>query len=526
MSTNQLSNISSTPFSSVPSVKAQEKRKYENLSGVSSAQVQLEESRVKKTAQEPLSRQENDSKGPPIIGEKVAVEIKPLISSNRVTAWTHYTTLTLPEESEEESSSESSELELWTSDPRFQELETIGEGTSSLVVKAFDTASKCWVAVKKVIKEIEDKDEDDLLDIADFESSILRQITENHTPHRLNWIAEYGASIVTDFIPEKNIHQMYLSGKASQGELDFDDVVTNFRQVLEFLCVLRKQRIIHADLKPSNMVYEKALRYLTILDYGLAFIESEEDPGLIQTRSYRCPEVILQGTSEGSQDLWSLACIIYELLTKRPLFNFKGPELEDKEVSRDREHLRMIALQIGLPSRKFLESCKEASKYYQIEPEVAFLDKSVHAMPPRWDLCLYDAGKRKQVPIEQMHQLVSLLQQMLKYDNRATPETLLQSPLFQQDICFHLAADLPSEGKILIHRISDVFTGALNDPMKPVLTIVLGSPVTRTCYHLPKDPSNHYVIFVHLPGPCFIPVIHVTLKDGDTLDLKQHINQP
>lgn len=129
-----------------------------------------------------------------------------------------------------------------------------------------------------------------------------------------------------------------------------------------------------------------------------------------------------------------------------------------------------------------------------------------------------------QIPPLQMEQLINLLKGMLKYEDRWTPDTLLLSPLFREDICFHLPADLPTEGKILIHRISDVFSGGLA-PLKAVLTFDLESPVTRTCYHLPKDSLNHYVIFDNLPGPQGIPEIHINLQDGDTLDLKQHITQ-
>jgi serine/threonine protein kinase len=413
---------------------------------------------------------------------------------------------------EKGSSSHIAELSTEESNPRYEKLEMVGKGYSAVVFKAYDSVRDCCVAIKTVVNA----GKNDAKEAAAREALTLTQLAKNQTPHRLQWIDSYGPSIVTDFIPEKDIYAAYLAPNAPQGDLDFGEVVTIFKQSLEFLTSLRKQNIAHGDLKPENMIYERSSRYLTIVDCPLAATESKTQE-ISQTPDYRSPDGILKGSYGCSVDLWSLACVVYELLTKTPLFPLDLP------ASDEFSHLQMIADQIGLPTKEFLDSCKNSSIYYRFKPEVALIQKPLNGKPTRWDEYLRSVGQQKQIPALEMEQLINLLKGMLRYEGRWTPETLLLSPIFREDICFHLAAGLPSKGKILIHRISDVFACAMDDPMKPVLTIDLESPVTRTCYHLPKDPLDHYVVFDSLPGPHSVPELHVSLQDGDTLDLKQHI---
>lgn len=89
---------------------------------------------------------------------------------------------------------------------------------------------------------------------------------------------------------------------------------------------LHDHRIIHRDLKPGNLLVNKACQ-LRITDFGLARERpSEEDPEAmtvhVVTRWYRAPELMLlpDGLYTHAVDLWSVGCILAELLLRRPLF--------------------------------------------------------------------------------------------------------------------------------------------------------------------------------------------------------------
>jgi hypothetical protein len=80
----------------------------------------------------------------------------------------------------------------------------------------------------------------------------------------------------------------------------------------------------------------------------------------IQTRQYRSPETILGSKYDTSADMWSLACIVFELLTGDLLFD---PQT-GKHWDRDEDHLAMIAELMGDFPRKVSGQGKRSSQYF------------------------------------------------------------------------------------------------------------------------------------------------------------------
>ncbi len=59
-----------------------------------------------------------------------------------------------------------------------------------------------------------------------------------------------------------------------------------------------------------------------IIDFGSATFIDDVDYDYLQTRPYRAPEVTLGCHFDFSIDMWSLGCVIYELVTNKVLFNY------------------------------------------------------------------------------------------------------------------------------------------------------------------------------------------------------------
>lgn len=72
-----------------------------------------------------------------------------------------------------------------------------------------------------------------------------------------------------------------------------------------------------------------------IVDLGNACFEGEQYTEDIQTRQYRCPETLLHMPYSFPADIWSAACVIYELLTGAYLFQSEG----ETEILRDLDQL-------------------------------------------------------------------------------------------------------------------------------------------------------------------------------------------
>ena len=85
------------------------------------------------------------------------------------------------------------------------------------------------------------------------------------------------------------------------------------------------------DLKPSNLAVNEDCD-LKILDFGLARPTDAEMTGYVATRWYRAPEIMLNWMHYSQTvDIWSVGCIMAELLTGRPIF--PGDDRESANLS-------------------------------------------------------------------------------------------------------------------------------------------------------------------------------------------------
>ncbi len=93
------------------------------------------------------------------------------------------------------------------------------------------------------------------------------------------------------------------------------------QQLLLALKVMKKANIVHADIKPDNILVNESKLLLKLCDFGSAthVAECEPTPYLV-SRFYRAPEVIVGLKYDFSVDLWSTGCTFYELFTGKIMF--------------------------------------------------------------------------------------------------------------------------------------------------------------------------------------------------------------
>ncbi|XP_033261269.1 mitogen-activated protein kinase 12 isoform X4 [Orcinus orca] len=120
--------------------------------------------------------------------------------------------------------------------------------------------------------------------------------------------------------------------------------------------------IIHRDLKPGNLAVNEDCE-LKILDFGLARQADSEMTGYVVTRWYRAPEVILNWMHyTQTVDIWSVGCIMAEMITGETLF--KGSDHLDQ--------LKEIMKVTGTPPAEFVQRLQsaEAQNYMNGLPEL------------------------------------------------------------------------------------------------------------------------------------------------------------
>ncbi|EKF27845.1 protein kinase, putative [Trypanosoma cruzi marinkellei] len=93
------------------------------------------------------------------------------------------------------------------------------------------------------------------------------------------------------------------------------------RQIVEALTYVHSLNLIHADLKPENVLFVSHRRCVVkVIDFGSSCFLSDHLSSYIQSRSYRAPEVIFGCDYDGRIDVWSLGAILAELVTGEVLF--------------------------------------------------------------------------------------------------------------------------------------------------------------------------------------------------------------
>jgi mitogen-activated protein kinase 15 len=90
---------------------------------------------------------------------------------------------------------------------------------------------------------------------------------------------------------------------------------------------MHSANLLHRDLKPSNLLLNSEC-HVKVADFGLARSLDTKEPDqtpiltdYVATRWYRAPEILL-GSNKYTKgvDMWSLGCILAELLLGKPVF--------------------------------------------------------------------------------------------------------------------------------------------------------------------------------------------------------------
>jgi len=125
------------------------------------------------------------------------------------------------------------------------------------------------------------------------------------------------------------------------GPLPIETLKTITIQILNGLYIIHKRGIIHRDIKPQNILLTtKPEIRVKLGDFGTGrFVASNSKKFnvshllAVSTFYYCAPEGLLNPTSYGnSVDIWALGCIVYEMLTKKPLLIVNSLEVKDPET--------------------------------------------------------------------------------------------------------------------------------------------------------------------------------------------------
>ncbi|KAI9844749.1 MAG: U4/U6 small nuclear ribonucleoprotein prp4 [Sclerophora amabilis] len=205
-------------------------------------------------------------------------------------------------------------------DGRYQVQTNLGRGMFSGVVRALDSKSKKLVAIK-LIRNNETMRKAGLKEI-----EILQQLSDadpDDKKHmvRLERIFDHKGHLCMVFENLSiNLREVLKKFGRDVG-INLKAVRAYAQQMFLGLSLLRKCNILHADLKPDNVLVNESRNMLKICDLGSASDASDNEitPYLV-SRFYRAPEIILGMPYDFAIDTWSVGCTLYELFTGKILF--------------------------------------------------------------------------------------------------------------------------------------------------------------------------------------------------------------
>ena len=139
-----------------------------------------------------------------------------------------------------------------------------------------------------------------------------------------NIVAIYDAGMYKDFcyITMEHIDGPTLEKFCRKDELlPISKVVEIIFKACNALDYAHKKEVVHRDIKPSNIMLNKS-EDVRITDFGIAQIKSEQttSKGIIGSPSYMSPEQVKETVVEDKSDIFSLGCVLYELLTGEKAF--------------------------------------------------------------------------------------------------------------------------------------------------------------------------------------------------------------
>lgn len=201
---------------------------------------------------------------------------------------------------------------------KYQLYQNIGSGTYGTVYLAKNPETGATVAIKKIRL---DSDGEGVPSTALREIGCLKAVTHPNlvTLHEVMYKEGKHLSLVFEHM--KYDLRKYLD--SLDGHLSMDEVRVLSYQMLNGIEHCHRNRILHRDLKPQNLLIDSSGR-LKVADFGLArFFQYpiRTHTHEIITLWYRPPEVLLGCKRyDTSIDVWSAGVIIAEMITKKPTF--------------------------------------------------------------------------------------------------------------------------------------------------------------------------------------------------------------
>ena len=208
----------------------------------------------------------------------------------------------------------------------FQIINKLGEGAYSMVYKVKRIIDNQIYALKKVkLLNLSEKEKENSLNevriLASVKSNFVVSYKEAFFDEKDNTLC-----LVMEFADNGDLYQKIVSHKKSANFMEESDIWRIFIQLVKGLKALHDLKILHRDMKSANVfLFSNGCAKLGDLNVSKV---ARRGLGYTQTGTpyYASPEVWKDNPYDHKSDVWSLGCVLYEMITLRPPFRAKDME--------------------------------------------------------------------------------------------------------------------------------------------------------------------------------------------------------
>ena len=212
---------------------------------------------------------------------------------------------------------------------KFQVLGTLGAGAHSAILHVRRQADSTQYALKVV--PIDGPEEMKYLEQAEHEFHISQKL--DHP----NLIKIYALETQKDWlfrVKKAHLLSEYVNGKTLDQvpPLSLPKLVRVFEQVAAGLTHMHRQGVLHADMKPNNVMLSRSGE-VKVIDYGLARVKGEAKQRVQGTPEYMAPETVKRKLINERTDVFNFGATMYRLVT----FRLPPSAVAEEGVNVDRE---------------------------------------------------------------------------------------------------------------------------------------------------------------------------------------------
>lgn len=203
---------------------------------------------------------------------------------------------------------------------RYRLDEQIGEGGMASVFRAMDLRTGHRVAVKFLKQELQNNPE--FLDRFRREATAASRMSHHNIVNLLDIGDDPSRPyLVFEFVDGKTLKEII----AEHGHLPEGTAVQIAIRILSALRHAHEAGVVHRDIKPQNILVDRQ-GYIKVADFGIARMvgantsDLEKKQGVMGSVHYFSPEQAKGETATFSSDLYSVGCVLYEMLTGKMPF--------------------------------------------------------------------------------------------------------------------------------------------------------------------------------------------------------------